>query len=220
MNRNVYVYCEGQTEESFVNRVLSPYLALQGIFCKPIICTTKTKKHGQLKFRGGAQSYGRIKHELTLHCKQHHNEWVTTLFDYYGMPAETPKIDNQTPDLYQRIDRIERAIEKDIDMPNLYFHFNVHEFEGLLFSRPEAFELIAEADVVEKIRKIRDDFPNPEYINNNYETAPSKRLQALIPNYAKIRHGTELSEYIGIETLRSECPHFQQWVQMIIEKSR
>ena len=220
MSKNVYVYCEGQTEESFVNRVLAPYLAYQGICCTPIICTTSRKNHGQQKFRGGAQSYERIKYELTLLCKQHRNEWVTTLFDYYGMPSDTPEINNQNPDLYARISTIEQAIEKDIGLPNLFFHFSVHEFEGLLFSRPEAFELIADPVIVEEIRQIRTDFQNPEFINNSYETAPSKRLFALIPSYAKIRYGTELSEYIGIEAICSECPHFQKWVQTIIEKTK
>ena len=58
MSKNIYVYCEGQTKEGFVNRVLSPYLAVRGIACRPIICTTSVNRRTQQRFRGGAELYG------------------------------------------------------------------------------------------------------------------------------------------------------------------
>lgn len=39
--KNVYIYCEGQTEESFVNEILYPYFFNIGVVVSPIICTTK-----------------------------------------------------------------------------------------------------------------------------------------------------------------------------------
>ena len=37
--KNVYIYCEGQTEEAFVNNVLRPYFANMEIWVYPIVCS-------------------------------------------------------------------------------------------------------------------------------------------------------------------------------------
>ena len=92
----------------------------------------------------------------------------------------------------------------------------LHEFEGILFSKPDSFALIADNDVVDSIQAIRDGYPTPEHINNSPETAPSKRLEALIPNYAKIKNGTLLSKDMGIDIIMNECPHFKEWIQSIL----
>lgn len=49
--KNVYIYCEGQTEESFINKIMYPYFLNMGIFVYPIICTTK--RTPKQKFKGG-----------------------------------------------------------------------------------------------------------------------------------------------------------------------
>jgi hypothetical protein len=56
----------------------------------------------------------------------------------------------------------------------------VHEFEGLLFSDPEAFA--AKLGVARQtFRKIRDAFASPEDINDDPNSAPSKRVLRLYP---------------------------------------
>ena len=54
-----YIYCEGQTEEAFINEALAPYLSQFMIFVTPIVCTTK--RTTSTKYRGGATSYDKIK---------------------------------------------------------------------------------------------------------------------------------------------------------------
>lgn len=211
--KNVYIYCEGQTEETFVNKVLAPYFANSMIFVIPIICTT-SRKHG-VKNKGGVSNYGKIKSELTLLCKQHKNELFTTMFDYYGMPDDTPNIANGEENLYKRISNIEQAIEQDLGMPNLIFNFMVHEFEALLFSEPDAFSLITTNENVEAIKNARNSVETPEHINNSPITAPSKRLEALMPNYAKIINGSIISQKIGIDKIMAECKHFSNWIEKI-----
>lgn len=214
--KNVYIYCEGPSEESFVNNILTPFFAPMQIYTIPIICKTSNKHHQ--KFKGGILSYEKIKNELRILCKEHQHEFVTTFIDYYGMPHETPGLHIQADDLYEHIHMVEQCIQDDVGMGNLDFHFSLHEFEGLLFSQPEAFELITGPEIVEQIKLIRIEFENPEYINNDPETAPSKRILKLIPNYAKVRYGTELSELIGLERMRSECPHFNRWIKTIMDR--
>ncbi|MCD7813572.1 MAG: DUF4276 family protein [Lachnospiraceae bacterium] len=211
--KNVYIYCEGPTEESFVNELLYPYFFNLGIYVFPIVCTSK--RTSEIKLRGGVSTFGKIRKELTMLCKSHPHEYVTTMFDYYAMPAETPEIRFQDADIFNRTDHVEEAIEKELALPNLKFHFMLHEFEGILFSRPESFLMIADERTVDAIRKIRDAFPTPEHINNSYETAPSRRLSQIIPGYAKIRHGTILSKDMGIDVIMEQCPHFRKWIREI-----
>ena len=209
--KTIYIYCEGPTEESFINEVLYPYFFNMGIVVRPIICTTM--RTTAKKYKGGVSNYQKIKKELTILCKEHSSDLVTTMFDYYAMPGDTPGIDNQDPDLMRRIKAVEAAINQDVGMRNCSFHFMVHEFEGILFSKPESFGLISDEKTVEGIRKIRDEYPTPEHINQSPDTAPSKRLKQLIPHYAKIMNGTILSKDMGLDVIVQQCPHFREWIE-------
>ena len=211
--KNVYIYCEGPTEETFINEVLYPYFFNIGIVVTPIICATKRTR--LKKYKGGVSDYNKIKNELTILCKSHSNEFVTTMFDYYAMPSNTPGIDNQDPDIIKRIEAIEATVDSDIGMRNCSFHFMLHQFEGILFSNPASFNIIADESTADKVQAIRDSFPTPEHINNSPETAPSKRLEQLIPGYAKVRNGTILSKDMGLDTIIRECPHFRDWIKQI-----
>ncbi len=211
--KNVYIYCEGPTEEAFINEVLAPYFWNIDIFVIPIICTTSWNRNK--KYRGGVSKYTKIKNELIMLCKQHPNEYVTTMFDYYAMPSDTPNISDDTLDIYQRIENIENAVDNDISMPNCHINLVIHEFEGLLFSNPRSFSKITDDFIVESIQQIRDEVSTPEHINNSYETAPSRRIKELIPNYSKIRNGVLLAKDMGIDVIMKECKHFAEWIEKI-----
>ena len=210
----VYIYCEGQTEESFVNDVLYPYFSRMDIYVTPII--HKTKRTPTKAFKGGVNRYAPIKDELIKLC-QDSNCIVTTMFDYYAMPEDTPFIDHQDIDIYKRIDFIENAINEDIGYKNLLFNLVLHEFEALLFSEPQAFEHIASDRVVRQLQAIRNSAETPEHINNSAETAPSKRIQNVVNGYSKVRQGIIVAKYIGIDKMMSECKHFSAWINKIID---
>lgn len=212
--KNIYVFCEGQTEESFVNKVLYDYFFYAEIVLIPIICET-SRKAGK-KHKGGVSNYEKLKWELINLCKSHRNEYVTTMFDYYAMPDNTPDINNQEQDIQKRMYEIEKAINDDIGQDNCLFHFMLHEFEGILFSNPDSFHLIADDGVVQEIQRVRDSYPTPEYINNSPATAPSKRLEGLIPNYAKVTNGTLLTQDMGLDLIMSQCQHFREWIQKLL----
>jgi hypothetical protein len=62
----------------------------------------------------------------------------------------------------------------------------MHEFEGLLFSDCGRFaDAIGQPDLAGSFQKIRDAFVTPEEINDSPLTAPSKRVETLLPGYAK-----------------------------------
>jgi len=211
--KNLYIYCEGKTEEGFVNEVLCPYLINMSIYTRPIICATKRTK--TKKFKGGVSNYQKFKDELIILCKQHKNEMVTTMFDYYRLPNNSPGIKDSESNLYKKVKIIEKEIEADIGMPNLFFNLMVHEFEGLLFTNILAFQIIADDNIILQLQSIKEGFESPEHINDSVDTAPSKRIEALIPGYKKVLDGVDISKDIGVDAMLAECRHFREWVQRI-----
>ena len=210
--KQVLIYCEGQTEEGFIHHVLVPYFAQMDIYGTPII--HRTKKNSAMSYRGGVSGYEAIRRELDMLC-YNPNAVITTMFDYYQMPKDTPGIDCSEPDIYKRMEIIEAAVNQDIGHSNLIFNLMLHEFESLLFSEPQAFSLIAKQNIVSEIQKIRNRFPTPEHINHSVETAPSKRILRLIPNYSKTRQGVLIAKNIGIQQMLTECKHFSDWIEKI-----
>ena len=209
----VYIYCEGQTEESFVNSILYPYFSNMDIYATPII--HKTKRTPSKSYKGGVRKYKPIKDELIKLCNNP-NVFVTTMLDYYGMPNDTPAIDyKDSSSLYNQIEHIENAITKDIGCDNLVFNLLVHEFESLLFSDTKAFNTIANERAVEKLQAMRLSAETPEHINNSVTTAPSKRIESVIEDYSKVRQGIIVAKKIGINKMISECRHFADWINKI-----
>ncbi|MCL2017122.1 MAG: DUF4276 family protein [Defluviitaleaceae bacterium] len=199
------VYCEGATEELFIKDVLAPYLLTANIYAKPIGAD-------------GASKYSKIKTELTKLGKNDSQAIITTMFDYYALPNETPGVKNATGSLYEKIQHIESAVNTDLGLPNVFFNLIVHEFEGLLFADTTAFADIANETQLVDLAKIRQKFNSPEHINKSYETAPSRRILGIIQNYSKVLDGTKIAKIIGINKISAECPHFADWVKNISPK--
>jgi hypothetical protein len=214
--KQFYILCEGQTEDDFVNIILNPYLQSLNVFAVSIICTTK--RTSTKKFKGGVSSYGKIRNELKRLCGEHPNEMVTTMFDFYGLPHDTPHINYNINDIYEKAKHIEKAIKADLgNLHNVCINLILHEFEGLLFSDVNAFKDGAKANdsIVAELRKIRNKFDSPEHINDSEKTAPSKRIKNLLPEYSKNIDGIEVAQKIGIDGISADCKHFRQWIEKL-----
>jgi hypothetical protein len=198
--KRLLVYCEGPTEESFVKEVLDPYLWSMSTVAIP-------------KSADGVSKYSIIRKELERHCKDDTSAMVTTMFDYYGLPKETPGKLSAKGTLYEQVEHIETAVEADLGgLSNLIFNLSVHEYEGLLFSRTSAFEGIATDKQIAVLDDIFRKFETPEHINDSYDDAPSRRLERAIPGYQKITDGTKVAQRIQIDGISSKCKHFQRWI--------
>ena len=89
----------------------------------------------------------------------------------------------------------------------------MHEFEAMLFSNCETLaQAIGYPDLAVRFQQIRDGFNNPEEIDDSPVNAPSRRIEALVQGYSKPRDGTIAALDIGLAAIRTECPHFQQWL--------
>ena len=211
--KRVMILCEGPTEEQFVNRILIPYFQPQQIYAKPVLLPTKRYLNGGRE-RGGVSTYSKIATELRLLCRDR-EAYITTMLDYFRLPTDTPCMDLHRTDTYQHVAEIEAAIDGDIDSANCHTNLMVHEFEALLFSEPDAFQGIMNERDVRAIAEIRASFDTPEDINSAPETAPSKRILQIKPDYRKVTQGSEIAERIGIDKMVACCPHFAEWIEKI-----
>ena len=105
---------------------------------------------------------------------------------------------------------------EDFDPRRFVPYVMMHEFEGLLFSDPERLgEGIGRPGLAPAFEAIRKQFSTPEEINDSPQTAPSKRILGLVPEYEKPLMGTLAVLEIGLDTIRQECPLFRAWVERL-----
>ncbi len=212
----VHVLVEGQTEEAFVKGVLQPHFNGQDTYLYPILI-------GESGHKGGIGEYSRARDHILRTLKQEASTFCTTMFDYYRMPPKSwPK---RKEAIHKRFAEekaviIEAAILADIsgelgkrfDCLRFIPYVQMYEFEALLFSDPgmlaQALNLIDDSEV----QRIRDQFDSPEEINDSEQTAPSKRIVGLNAEYDKVVDGVLISQKIGLEAMRAQCPHFNDWI--------
>lgn len=212
--KRVYIICEGQSEEAFIRQVLMPYFKQHYLIPK----VTKTS----IGHKGGGLKYHRIKKEI-LNLLNHKEAFVSTFFDYYALPSDFPKYDEQVQgnDIYQKIDILEQGFCNDINHQRFFPHIQPYEFESLLFSD---IDKIIQADAewsgkkpyLNALERIIQEFENPEFINNSPQTSPSHRLEDIFnKTYNKVLHGRIIAEKITITKIREKCKHFDEWCKKI-----
>ena len=212
---DVITIVEGKTEQIFIESILAPYL----IEKKVIIKATQVSKPGQ---KGGDVKFSRAVKDIGNHLKQRSETYVSTFVDYYGI-KEWPGLDKvplqATPTEIAEAVNAETRKTVAQSYPQLRTdtrfipYLAVHEFEALLFSCSEtlATRLGIKAAHVEEVLS---DCGEPEAINNNPTTAPSKRLDAWSEGgkFAKTSSGISIATDIGIPTIREKCPVFNAWL--------
>lgn len=150
---------------------------------------------------------------------------MTTFLDYYALNDDFPGKNNLNnyDDCYSRVEHIERSILIDINNDKFIPYLQLHEFESFLFVEPsQTVERLLNpmSNLLYEINKIKTKFlGNPELINDNQATSPSKRIKQLYPDYDKLIDGIDVLKSIGIHNIISECKHFRDWIDKIKEIS-
>jgi len=139
------------------------------------------------------------------------------MFDFFKLPTDFPGYNDvaKISDPYKKANHLEKEWSKDINQINFIPYISLHEFEALLFSELKAFEDWFEKETVDKLRKEIDQFQTPEHVNNGSETAPSKRILKYCPDYEKPLHGSIIAQSIGLEKIRNQCTHFDNWLKKL-----
>lgn len=216
--KKILILSEGPTEESFVRDVLCPHLSNKGVFAIPVIVTTKRVKAGP-DFKGGIISYGKFRKEIKMLLADTSAACVTTMIDYYGLPADFPGREALSEkSSFERVRRLERALAQDVDHLRFVPYMSLHEFEALLFSSPaEIAGVVPDQDVKNELLSIKRSFASPEEINDNPQTHPAARISGLIPAFRKLPHSPLIAGRIGLTQIRNECRHFDTWLTKLEE---
>lgn len=216
--RRVHVICEGSTEETFVNELLLPLFKSRNISLCPALI-------GQPGKKGGNVTYKRLLDDVRNRLLGDRTAFCTTFFDYYGLPSDFPgklqakRFSNPQDSAAEVCSVLTRFLEQEIGTNSIRRfipYVQMHEFEGLLFSDPASFAKgIEEPTLQSEFARIRRQFITPEHINDGPNTAPSKRVLALVSSglpYEKSTLGTLAALEIGLPRIRQECPLFDAWI--------
>ena len=196
---------EGRTEEEFVKDVLADALWAACVDPTPIQIGRARVGRG-----GGNVSVDRLASDMVgLYWNF---DFVTSMVDFYGF---RDKDDRTVDDLEWYLNQeVQERIGAGWDQRKVIPYVQAHEFEGLLFSNVRAFGTAIDApdESVRQLEQVRSGFKTPEDINDNPNTAPSKRIAGAIPMYSKAFHGPLVAMDMGLGAIRRECPRFDAWV--------
>jgi hypothetical protein len=213
------VLVEGQTEERFVNDCLTPYLFAKGLVLeRPTIVKTKVVAGGR-NFKGGVRTYSKVQRDLGRLLHETNAAVITTMFDYYALPADFPGMQNRPErSPRDRVEHVEAEWAALVGDRRFIPHLVLHEFEAWVFADPsrlEPFMFDDDAGVIEVIGRIARAHRTPEDIDDGPMTAPSKRLLEAFEAYQKPLHGPLAVAAIGIDRIRAVCPHFHRWLDRL-----
>lgn len=218
----LYLFAEGQTEQTFADTLLKPHLANFDVFLHGPVLIAHARKKGRIH-RGGGRKYLPIKNDITRFLKQEKDKdaFFTTMIDLYSIAADFPGLSDaealrHMPE--KRVELIEQAFAKDIGDTRFVPYLQLHEFEAYLFSDPTCFRFFYDRHnrQIAQLSTIIETCP-PERIDDGQHSAPSKRIIAQFPDYqgAKSLIGPQVAERIGLSTIRGKCPHFDKWLSRL-----
>lgn len=207
----IAISVEGQTENEFCKKVLTPYFRSHNIEISPIIVATSKDKCGR-KHKGGCININRIKNEIEKLLPNY--DYVTTFYDFYGF-SDRPSVD---------VDELEALIFRLFNDRKVIPYIQKYEFETLLFSKPEYFtEYFGNDKVTIKMQEMIDEKIDIELINDSPHTAPHKRLEELFrledEQYDKVFHGEGIAYDIGLNQIRENAKRFNKWIDTILDKA-
>lgn len=216
----VLALVEGPTERNFGCQVVAPHLGNLGVSfsCRVI---------GKPGHKGGVGPWERARKEIIGLIRQEPSATHSTMFDLYGLPASWPGQQEVAERGLKHADaaclieqRIYEAIREEIgdSGPALRFlpYLSVHEYEAFLFSDPEVLAKVTQgADHAAQFRAILEECGKCEKIDDRPERAPSKRILKVAPGYDRTVDGIIAAERIGLQTIRTQCPHFDAWLKRL-----
>lgn len=219
----VLIHVEGETEEAFVNEVLAPHLYAFGY---EKVSARLVGNARQRDRRGGIRGWNTVRSDIVRHLLQDPGCLATTMVDYYGLPKTGARswpgrAAAATVQFAQKGAIVQEALLADVmqqlpqgfDSKRFVPYVMMHEFEGMLFSDCATFaSSIGQPKLHVQLSAIRNGFGSPEEINDSPDTAPSKRIEALVPGYQKPLHGNIAAIEMGLGSIRAQCPHFSQWL--------
>ena len=136
----LYLFAEGQTEQTFADTVLKPHLAHFGVYLHNPVLIAHARRKG-IVHRGGGRKYEPMKNDIVRFLKQERDADVffTTMIDLYGIHSGIPgreQWEKYRDDPVKRVQFLQEEFAKDIADPRFIPFIQLHEFEAILFADP------------------------------------------------------------------------------------
>ena len=217
----LYLFAEGPTEQTFADTVLKPHLANCGVYMQGPILIAHARKKGRVH-RGGGRNFTAMQNDIKRFLKQESGNEVffTTMIDLYALHSNFPGLEEaeklrNTP--YKRVEALERSWFDETSDRRFIPFIQLYEFEAYLFSDVSQFDFFFDnaGSKISALQRVVDGVQSPELINDGQHTAPSERINDQFSEYekSKARVGPQMAERIGLENIRSKCPHFEAWIE-------
>jgi len=216
----LYLFAEGQTEQTFADTLLKPHLANFGVFMHNPVLVAHARKKGRVH-RGGGRKYEAMKNDIVRFLKQEKGAdvYFTSMIDLYRLHAGFPGKDEADAlryDPHKRVNALQASWAADIGDGRFIPFIQLHEYEAYLFVDVTKFSrFYPHADArIGRLSRIPGAVTTPELIDDGEDTAPSKRIIGEFPEYegAKTTVGPQVAEDIGLPQIRARCPHFAEWL--------
>lgn len=219
---SLYLFSEGQTEQTFADTVLKPHLVRYGVYMHgPILIANSYKKHKI--HRGGGRNFDAMQKDIvrSLRRDSAYDVFFTSMIDLYALPKNFPELKKHETitNPYRRVEALEESWAKRTNDERFIPHIQLHEYEAYLFADISQLSFFYQDDAaIRKLQRIVDAVGgSPELIDDGQHTAPSKRITKWLPKYAseKVVVGVQAAERIGLSKIRSQCPHFAKWLEQL-----
>ena len=219
----LYLFAEGQAEQTFANTVLRPHLAEYEVYMhKAVLIANAHKKHKT--HRGGGRNFPAMQRDIVRFLRQDSgiDVFFTSMIDLYalhgGFPGfEEAEIHRSNP--YHRVRMLEDSWAEVTGDHRFIPHIQLHEYETYLFVNVTVLSDYYEGrqHAINRLQESTRNFASPELIDDGCKTAPSKRIIDELPRYKreKVTVGVQAAERIGLSAIRSGCAHFSQWLERL-----
>ena len=209
MKRVIFIV-EGDTEISFIQKCIMPYLYQKGFTntmnAQKIITNRKKYK------KGGNVAFEYLKNDIERVAATR-NVLITTFLDFFRLPTDFPGYTTDSLKIEQIEEAVRENISSIVDRANFLPYIQRHEIEALMYTNMDGFNYVVDKEEsLNKLKEIINQYANPEDINSGSETAPSKRLMKIFP-YQKTTDGEIILEALPIDDIRSKCPRFNEWLE-------
>jgi hypothetical protein len=204
----IVVVCEGETEETFVRRVLSGHLTQK---------TFKPSYLGGIEPNGYKKLVGAVRQWVRTKGITH----VTTMIDLYKLPSYFPRKTQAHSDPYDKVRSLEQALAEEIQDARFIPYIMLHEFEALLLTKtgPEIIRKRAQVGESNALwKKLQRDLARvetPERLDDDANSHPSARIKKIWPRFKKTTDGVGILEQVPWEELCAACRHFGDWIRKL-----
>ncbi len=213
MKRVVFIV-EGDTEVSFIQKRVIPYLYSKG-FTNPMNAQ-KILTNRKLNKKGGNVGFEYLKNDVSRVAATK-NVLITTLLDFFRLPTDFPGYTTDSLRLPDMEQGIKEKVTEFMDASCFLPYIQRHEIESLMYTSMDGFNVVVDdQESLDELQRIIDSYPTPEDINGGADTAPSKRLMRIFP-YEKTADGEMILEALDIDDIRGKCPRFNKWMEKLEE---